>query len=161
MITLPTRGTDEGVEARVLLAECPGPSSASYSLADAMEAMQLMDAVLWNRMNNPGPFGAGHAKNLADIVRAKGQFRGFENYPNYNPGIRKNIQDAIDIANNPKDSRNSNFADFVNTAIQVAKSPSNDPSPGTLVAWRTFGSGSPGKGFLLYRTVLGNSFYYQ
>jgi hypothetical protein len=162
MITLPDKQSDEGVETRVLLAECPGPSSASYTLSLATETMTLMDAVLWNRFGNPGPFGARGAKTLADVVRARGQFRGFESYPNYNPGIRQNIQGALNIANNSKDPRSSDFVDFVNKAIEIAKSARfSDPSPGTLVAWRTASSGSPGKGFLFYKTVLGNSFYYQ
>ena len=45
--------------------------------------MKLMDAVLWNRRENPGPFLARGAKSLADIVKARGQFAGFESYPEY------------------------------------------------------------------------------
>lgn len=65
MIQLPDRNSDAGVEARVLLAECPGPANPSYTIELASEAMQLMDAVLWNRMKNPGPFLARGAKSLA------------------------------------------------------------------------------------------------
>ena len=162
MITLPDRSGNEGVEARVLIAECPGPAYAIYSLALAGEVMQLMDAVLWNRFSNPGPFLAPGAKTLSDIVRAKDQFQGFEKYPNYDPGIKQNIQNANNIANNSKDPRSGKYADFVNKAIEVAKSTNySDPSPGKLVAWRTANSGSPGKGFLLFKTLLGNDFYYQ
>lgn len=162
MITLPDRNSNEGVEARILLAECPGPAVASYTLELASEAMQLMDAVLRNRLANPGPFRAKSAKSLADIVRAKGQFKGFEKYPDYSGGIKQNIQDAINIANNPKDPRSQSYAAFVNKAIEIAKLTTyKDPSPGKLVAWRTANSGSPGKGFFLYKTLLGNDYYYQ
>lgn len=162
MIQLPDRNSDEGVEARVLIAECPGPASPSYTADLAAEAMQLMDAVLWNRMDNPGPFNAKGAKSLADVVRAHGQFKGFEKYPDYNGGIRQNIQDALNIANNAKDGRSATYAAFVNKAIEIAKSTNyKDPSPGKLVSWRTANSTSPGKGFLQYKTVLGNDFYYQ
>jgi hypothetical protein len=162
MIALPDRMGNEGVEARILIAECPGPADASYSFTSATEAMQLMDVVLWNRLKNPGPFLARGAKGLIDIVKAKGQFRGFEKYPNYNAGIKQNIQDAIDIANNAKDPRNGKYAEFLSKAIEIAKSSyHSDPSPGKLVAWRTSKTGSPGKDFIKYKTVLGNDFYYQ
>lgn len=77
MIQLPDRNSNEGVESRVLLAECPGPANPNYTIELASEAIQIMDAVLWNRMKNPGPFLAARAKPLADIVRARGQFKGF------------------------------------------------------------------------------------
>ncbi|MEY4562742.1 MAG: hypothetical protein RLZZ618_2019 [Pseudomonadota bacterium] len=161
MITLPEKKSDDGVEARVLLAECRGPAASSYTIELAAEAMQLMDAVLWNRMANPGPYMAKGAKTLADIVRAPKQFEGFGKYPDYDPKIRQRIQDAIDIANNPKDSRQAAYAEFVNKAIEIAKSAYfTDPSPGTLASWRTANSGSPGKNFTLYKTLLGNDYYY-
>lgn len=117
MITLPERNSDIGAEARLLLAECPGPALASYTLVKATEAMQLMDAVLRNRLANPGPSGAKGAKTLRDIIKAKGQFAGFEGYPAYNNGIRQNIQKALDIVNNPKDRRHEAYAGFINAAI--------------------------------------------
>jgi hypothetical protein len=77
--------------------------------------------------------GAG----LADIVRARGQFAGFESYPNYSVTIRNRIQTCLDIANNAKDSRSGAYADFINAAIDCATdSDIDDPSPGFLVAWR-------------------------
>ena len=162
MITMPDRMSNEGVEARILIAECPGPSNASYNVALASEAMQLMDAVLWNRLENPARFLAKGAKSLVDIVKARGQFKGFEKYPDYNARIKQNIQDAINTANNSKDPRSTKYADFLNKAIEIAKSAMySDPSPGKLAAWRTANSGSPGKAFFLYKTLLGNDFYYQ
>jgi hypothetical protein len=124
--------------------------------------MKLMDAVLWNRMANPGPFGAKGAKSLADIVRAKNQFAGFRNYPNYDSAIRTRIEAILKIANSTKDSRSATFTEFVNTVIEVANyAEFSDPSPGKLVAWRTANSGSPGRGFTLFKTLGGNDFYYQ
>jgi hypothetical protein len=162
-ITLPDRKSDEGVEARVLLAECRSPARKdTFSMQLAGEAMQLMDAVLWNRMEDPKPFGAKGAKSLADIVRAKGQFAGFEKYPDYDISIRVRIQEAIDIANNPKDARHALYAEFVNKAIETAKSTDfSDPSPGQLVAWRTSKHGSPGGNLLFFKSVLGNDFFYR
>ncbi len=162
MISLPERNSDAGVESRVLLAECKSPAySDTYTLELASECMQLMDAVLRNRLANPSPYGAKGAISLADVVKAKGQFAGFGKYPNYDENIKKRIQRALDIANDSKDSRSSTYSAYVNKAIEIAKSVKySDPSPGKLVAWRTANSGSPGKNFTLYKTVLGVDFYY-
>jgi hypothetical protein len=161
-ISLQDHWSNEGVEVRILLAECAGPAHASYTLEAASMAMQLMDTVLHNRRNDPDAFMASGAKNLVDIVRAKGQFQGFEAYPHYSSNIKKHIEDLLHIANNPSDRRNGDYAAFVNKAVEIAKSDDYaDPSPGKLVAWRAAGSGSPGHGFIFYKTVLGNDFYYQ
>ncbi len=161
MITLPARGTDEGAETRVLLAECRGPAVQGYNIADATTCFQLMDLVLWNRVANPKPFLA-KAATLVAVIKAHGQFQGFESYPNYSSGIAQNIQDQLDIANNPKDKRSTVYATHISTAIRIAGADTiADPSPGALTAWRTGGSGSPGSGFTLYKTALGNSFYYM
>jgi len=160
MITLPEKDTDHGAESRLLLAECRGPSLAGYNLADARTCMQLMHLVLWNRVKDPGPFLA-KAKTLVAVITAKGQFRGFEPYPDFDPLIANNIQQMIEIANNQKDKRSGHFADFLNTALSVAAGPiMTDPSKGALTAWRTAGSGSPGSHFKLHQTVLGTDFYF-
>ena len=160
MITLPDKNTEQGMEARVLLAECRSPSFAGYSLALATTCMQFMDLVLWNRVADPGPFLAAHA-TLRSVVTARGQFRGFENYPNYNPGIRQNIQDMINIAN-AKDKRQADFAAHIQAALDVARLPTiPDPSPGKLVGWRTANASSPGPGFTFFRTVLNTDFFFH
>jgi hypothetical protein len=161
MIILPEKGTDEGAEIRVLLAECRGPSFIGYNLAIATQCMQLMDLVLWNRVDNPGPFLAKEATLLA-VIKARGQFKGFEHYPDYSHLIVHNIQQLINIANNPKDKRHTDFAAFINTAADVASQLDRVPDPskqGTLAAWRTAGSGSPGSGFTYVTTVWGTDFY--
>lgn len=162
MIELPPKDDTVGVEVRVLLAECRGPSSKSYILSDAKTAMQLMDRVLWNRLRDPARFGARGAKSLADIIKAPGQFAGFQNYPKYDMAIVNRIQAMVNIANSgAKDKRSPNFANFINAAIEVAKNQSiQEPSPGTLASWRTAGSGSPGSNFKLHTTLAGNDFYY-
>ena len=103
VITLPDRQGDEGVESRVLLAECRSLASTTYTIKLARECMQLMDAVLWNRMADLGPFLAKGAKTLSDVVKAKGQFADIAKYPDYDVNIRARIQQAVDIANDPKD----------------------------------------------------------
>jgi hypothetical protein len=161
MITLPDMNSDEGVEARVLLAECRGPAYSDYKFEAAAECMRLMDTVLWNRMETPRPFLAPNAHSLADIVMARGQFAGLGNYPALPPDIRHRIDDILEIANKSTDPRNTAYVEFVQKAIEIAKSPVyDDQSPGRLVAWRTAGHGSPGRGFLLFKTILGNDFFY-
>ncbi|CAE6700031.1 hypothetical protein R70006_00680 [Paraburkholderia domus] len=162
MILLPPKNDNEGAEVRLLLAECRGPSFSTFTLSDATTCMQLMDLVLFNRLDNPGRFGAKGATTVGDIIRAPGQFAGFQNYPKYDSHVQHRIQVALDIANSAKDKRSPDFAAFINAAIAIATSTSTitEPSPGTLVSWRTAGSGSPGSGFALFKTVLGNDFYF-
>ena len=80
---------------------------------------------------------------------------------NVSHAIVNMLQNIINIANNAKDKRHEDFTDFINAAVDVTSDESiQDPSPGILVAWRTAGSGSPGPGFTLHTTILGNDFYY-
>jgi hypothetical protein len=161
MIQLPPRETDQGLEARVLLAECRGPGMPGFDQGMATSCMQLMDLVLWNRVDDPKPFLAKEATLLA-VVKARGQFAGFENYPHYSGGIASNIQSIIDIANSPKDPRHSKYSAYVRSALTIVGTEKiDDPSPGNLVAWRTGGTHSPGPDFTLYKTVGGIDFYYQ
>jgi hypothetical protein len=146
---------------RLLLAECRGPSSSSYNLDDATTSMQLMDRVLYNRLNDPSKFAAKGATTVGDIIRAPRQFAGFENYPSYDQSIVNRIQAMLNIANSAKDKRAADFVEFINSAIKVASDPSiQDPSPGTLASWRTAGASSPGSSFKKHATILGNDFYY-
>jgi hypothetical protein len=159
---LAPRPTEVGAETRLLMAECKGPSFPGYTLSSATECMQLMDLVLWNRLNNnPAQFMAKGATTIIDIIKAPGQFAGFANYPNYSGGIAANLQRILDIANNDSDRRQGDFRDFVNAAIGVAGDPTiPDTSPGTVAAWRTQGASSPGSRFTKFRTVGGNDFYF-
>lgn len=162
MITLPDQMSVAGIKARLFLCECPAPGDQVYTPDDAAEAISLMDEVIRNRVLNPRPFLASGPSVLA-VVKARGQFAGFENYPNIAPVLLKHIQDILDIANNAHDRRSATYQDFVTKVLTVANAATGaaDPSPGKLVAWRTHGRGSPGAGFVLYKTVLKNDFYYK
>jgi hypothetical protein len=144
------------------MAECRGPSFKTYVAADALKCMQLMDLVLWNRLaNNPKQFAAAGAKTIVDIIKAPGQFAGFETCPNYSAGIASTLQQILDIANNPKDKRGALFTEFVQNAIDVANNATiSDPSPGFMAGWRTAGASSPGSAFTKHTTVGGNDFYF-
>ena len=159
-IALPPRNDSNGLEARLLLAECRSPSFATYGSASAQNCMQLMDLVLWNRVGHPRLFGASSA-TLRAVVTARGQFAGFGGYPSYDESIAHRIQEMVNIANSARDGRSSAFRDHVQMAMDIADAPTiQDPSPGLLCAWRTTGSGSPGSSFTAHATVLGNDFYF-
>jgi hypothetical protein len=100
------------------MAECRGPSVKDYTLDSATQCMQLMKLVLSNRLkNHPQQFGARGATALIDIIKAPKQFQGFENYPNYSAEIVARLQSMLDIANNEKNQRHGDFADFINAAV--------------------------------------------
>jgi hypothetical protein len=82
---LPPKPSNEGIEARMLLAECRTPLYPDYSLTEATRCMQWMDLVLWNRVNDPKRFRRFGAKEatLLSVITADDQFRGFKHYPNY------------------------------------------------------------------------------
>jgi hypothetical protein len=161
-VALPVRdNSDFSVEVRVLLAECATPLRSDYTLVNAVSCMQLMDLVLWNRLTAPAKFSAKGAKSLVDIVKAKGQFHGFEDYPNYSGAIIDRIQTIVNIANTERDTRRPACVAHVNAAIDIAKGERiADPSPGMLAAWRTVAHRSPGGNFKKHATVLGNTFFY-
>lgn len=160
MVALPNRNDEDGIETRVLLAECRGPSDSGFNLGDATRCMQLMDLVLWNRVARFKQFLA-NSKTLLSVVKAPGQFAGFENYPDYDNSIRSRLQSMVNVANNPRDKRKDSFADFINKAIEVARAATmKEPSGGILVAWRTAGSRSPGSNFKEFDTVLGTTFFF-
>lgn len=162
-IQLPAATTEKGLLVRLFLAESRSPSQSSYTASVAKTGMQWMRLVLENRLkNNPKQFAAPGAKKILDIVKAKGQFHGFENYPTLNAAQQSRINDIVTIANNDNDTRQEKFAIFLANALEVAKSKTTikDPCPTGLYGWRTAGRGSPGGRFVKYSTTMsGNQFY--
>lgn len=158
---LPPGGTDAGMLTRLFLAEVRTPGGAGYSLATAEEAMGLMRVVLENRRAHPSArWGSAGATSLRDVVRARGQFAGFEGYPTLSPGMEAMIANIVSIANNASDNRQPVMRAHVELAARMAEGMApRDPSGTGLYWWRTEGSGAPGQGVTAYKTVLGNSFY--
>jgi len=160
-IALPPKPDTTGIETRVLLAESRTPASPSYVAADAEECMKLMDLVLWNRVDNPKPFLAKNPTLLA-VVKAPGQFAGFESYPHYDGHIINRIQQMISIANSGKDSRSTAFRDHIELAIRISTTATiNDPSAGKVCFWRTAGASAPGGSAKFFKTVMNNDFYFM
>jgi hypothetical protein len=162
-ITLPAINTDEGALARLLLAETRGPAYANTWKADkSKQAMEWMRIVIANRQATPGPFLA-KSGSVLDVIKAKGQFHGFESYPPPMATVALNIQSQVDSANNDSLPNQDNYLIHVQNAISVAQAKTlpGDPSGAgyRLVGWRTQGSGSPGGSMIFFQDLGGNSFY--
>ena len=161
-LALPSASGNEGLLVRLFLAESRSPDEAGYNAGNSKKGMEWMELVLHNRLkNNPSQFNAPGAKSITDIVKAKGQFKGFESYPTIDAKVLSRINKIIALANSNNDSRTPKYKLFVENAIEVAKPKLvNDPSPKGLYGWRTVGSGSPGSRFVAYSSALsGNQFY--
>lgn len=160
---LPPKNDGDGAKIRVLIGENWGPDykTKGYTPDEAAESMRLMDKVLRNRLHNPAKFMAKGGKTVGDLLRAPKQFEGYEKYPDYSDDTKKRIQKNLNNANDAKHPQNADFALFISIAFDVVNGPPiSDPSPGTLAGWREVGHGSPFKNCKLYKTIMGNSFYY-
>jgi hypothetical protein len=164
-LALPAEATEEGMLARLLLAEALNPGQQGYDASKSKTAMQWMRIVLANRLNssNPEKFYAKGAKTLADIVKARPeQFKGFQDYPKIGADQSKVIGEVLNIANADSDRRQEKYAQFVQNALEAASSKAliSDPCPTGLYGWRTAGSDPPGGDFVKYGDPQsGNQFY--
>ena len=161
-LALPMLATEAGMLARLLLAEAISPSYQAWSAVDVKIGMEWMRLVISNRLKWPTQFGAKKgSKKLEEIVRAQGQFKGFENYPPPSKEIEANIARIVATANDLSAPLKDNFYLHVKNAITVASADGSitDPTTNSLIGWRTAGSGSPGPNFELYMTKLGIDFY--
>jgi len=164
-LALPAEATEEGMLARLLLAESTNPGQPGYYAWKAKTAMQWMRVVLANRLNysNPEEFYAKGAKTLADIVKAKPeQFKGFQDYPKIGADQSKVIDDIVNIANSDSDTRQEKCAQFLQGALEVASSKTliPDPCPTGLYGWKTAGHKPPRGDLVKYGDPQsGNQFY--
>lgn len=160
-LELPDPDTDYGMMVRLFMVESRKPSESGYNKADSELGMKWMRLVLQNRLKSSEKYAAPGARNLCDIVRASGQFGGFENYPALASKQKSAIDAVLKIANDDSDPRQQDLLDFIQNAMNAASgSPITDPSAKGLVAWRTAGSGSPGPRFAAHgKPLAGNQFY--
>ena len=166
-IALPPTNTEPGMLVRLLLAESPSPQRmGDTSAADVKKGMQWMRRVIVNRLNSDKPeeFMARGAQSVSDIItaddRGSVQFHGFNRYPNLETEIMKNISESLAIANNGTHPKRAAYAQFLQSAIDVANEAlTPDPTPTGLFAWRTKKSASPGAEFKLFGMAAGNDFY--
>jgi hypothetical protein len=166
-LTLPIQMSKQGVLARLLLVENINPSEPEYNSTDTKQAMQWMRLVVENRMSHKKPelfnakIGQNKTWDIYDIVKARGQFHGFEHYPNLSLQITKNIGSILSIANDYNDSRREQYADYVETAVDVASAfkTIKDPCVTGLYGWRTNPSKHPGGQYVKYKVFAGQIFY--
>ncbi|WP_143275352.1 hypothetical protein [Bradyrhizobium canariense] len=175
-IQLPDISTDEGVLSRLIIAECQNPGYASYNQADGQFSFRLMQATVFNRLNNnPGQFGARGATTYADIITAPAQFAGFSKSGGtvkLSAAVSSRIDDVMSKANS---GAAGPYSQFVQDILAQVNGAINDPLAavtsidGTAVetgvyGWRTSGSGSPGARYIAVPQqfgglILGNQFY--
>jgi len=160
-VTLPDSKTNEGLLARLFIAEVPSPEESGYTLEDAKTSMIWMRVVVENRLKTPSStWGSAGATTMQDVIRAQNQFEGFSGYPTLINRIQSMIDDTVSIANNGDDTRRSKYKAFVDAALEIANQKAvTDPSTKGLFWWRTAGSGSPTSDAVLYMTKLKNTFY--
>ncbi len=157
---LPDAKTDAGLFARLLIAETPSPDMNGYSDADAEIAMKMMHAVIRNRFAKPSHlYASKDARSINDVVKAKGQFKGFESYPDVEDKIAARIVSTLAVANDGGDGRRTKYKAFIQIALRVAALDKADAGYATLYYWRTEGSGSPTSNATAFKTVMGNTFY--
>ncbi len=166
-IKLPTSGGALALT-QLLLAESPSPYAVGYNATTAKTGMHWMRRVIQNRLDMKSlSVGSAGAKSIIDVMKAEGQFKGFEDYPTIAKAQRDTIEDILAIANDGTHPKQKLFYDHVNAAIAVPTEslivdPAATKDPGTtklLVSWRTAGASSPGSGFKLFRTFAGQDFY--
>ena len=162
VLTLPDASTEAGLLARLLLAEAPNPALVSREAAPQIaESMELMRVVVENRRARPSArWGSQGARSLSDVIRARGQFHGFGNYPTIAGDVASNINNILKVANDAADQRQPALRAHVEKVLEIARGPRPaDPTGGKLFWWRTANSGAPSSEVQIHRTLAGNSFY--
>ncbi len=170
IISLPEPSTVPGMLTRLFLAESINPGHVNYKEDESKKSMLWMRLVIRNRLNHKTPniFGArkkpGKEKyDIYDIVQAKGQFHGFEKYPNIDADIKNNLIGFLSIANNYNHPAREKYAYYIENAKAVAADNAligvTDPSKKGLFGWRTKGSSAPGGSFTKYQDLAGQTFY--
>jgi hypothetical protein len=162
-ISLPPQGSESGALARLLLAEAASPLEGSFVEVDVLKSMKWMHLVIYNRLkNDPGQFYADGAKNTLDIIRARGQFKGFEQYPTLSAPVQARIDDILRAANDDNHSKQDVLTRFARSAIEISSSASTIPDPSAprvLTHWRKAGHGEPRGRARLFMTLAGNTFF--
>lgn len=159
-LVLPPENTDEGLLARLLLAECIQPSSIYYpGDEESLRTMQYMRLTIENRVAFPNYriFGNPNARTVLGIVTADGQFKGFEHYPKLSELQSTNINDAVRLSNDGSGAKFTIYRKHVQQALDVA----NGQAPkiaGKIYGWRTSDSTPAGGAFVPAMKLGGQQF---
>ena len=176
-VTLPNQDTNDGLLARLFIAESRTPAYAGYDAENVKKGMRAMKATVDNRLrHHPALFGAPNATTYLDIVSAAGQFNGFSKTAAGRLQISSDVQQRFNAvllkANTGKPGR---YAQFVNNAIAAARDPIDDPFKdvkkignvdvtGGTYGWRREGSSTAGGKLIAIPAsqggiISGNQFY--
>ncbi|MDO6541256.1 hypothetical protein [Photobacterium sanguinicancri] len=167
IIQLPEKNTEQGLLARLFIAESVNPSSPRYKEVDASTSMLWMRQVIENRKadNKPSRFAISTNTNVTykDVITARNQFHGFEGYPSLIESISNNLSLIMTIANNYNHPERETYSNFVTAALNAAKANAlakfTDPTSNGLYGWRTKGSSEPGGDFVKHGNLAGQTFY--
>ncbi|MDX7999374.1 hypothetical protein FE394_09195 [Xenorhabdus sp. Reich] len=146
----------------VLLAETTLPTSKviKYNEADAKKTMQYMHDVLLNRVQSPKAHELDvprQGNKLIGLISGPRTIEGFSQYPKIKTSIKDRIDYIISASNDGTNPEFLTYRRLVNNAIDIAKS--NKISNPEVIAWRTDGSGHPGKNFIEIFSLQGQRFY--
>lgn len=160
-LVLPDAGTEPGMLIRVFLAENRSPDDHGYNEEDTLRSMRWMRHVLQNRLRDkPERFYARGATKLVDIVRARKQFEGFENYPTIAPAKQERIDRILRFANDDNHLLQKAYERILsNASTAAAERQPPDPCPGGLYGWVTAATEDPGGMYVRYQALAGNQFY--
>lgn len=161
-LDLSARGTTAGMLERLFMAEARTPlQESSYDETDSLQCMRATGACIINRKNDAKK---RWPKTIDDVVKQKGQFKGFDTYPEYGEDQRQHNIEVLKWANQ-KSKFQAACRTFVKNAKKVAADTEaekvTDPfkKDGGTFGMRTAGSSSPGGGFKKVGSFGGNDFY--
>ncbi|WP_263138604.1 hypothetical protein [Pseudomonas sp. RIT-PI-AD] len=159
-LMLPPENTDEGLLARLLLAECIQPISINYpGEEENLQTMQYMRLTIENRVafQNYRIFGNPASRTVVGIVTAGGQFKGFGLYPKLDELQARNISDAVRYSNDGSNLKFSVYRKHVQQALDVAYGRAPKIA-GRVYGWRTAGSEPAGGSFVPAAKIGGQQF---
>ena len=162
MIALADPSTDAGAKQRLFLLEAVSPGRArEYVASESLPAMRLMRQAIENRLLSPAEYGARGARTRRDVIKARGQFGGFSNYPDLPSGLNEHLADFLRIANASNDRRQPVYERFVRDAITAATEAMSPPTAAytNVTGWRTADKGSPDPRFRPVVALSGNTFF--
>jgi len=158
---------DQKAIAIMLIVENKKPHDrGKYNPIETEESMRLMRQVLINRLKDPGRFRASGARSATDIIKAKGQFKGLEDYPKtistkLHENFKGIIKEALEKSNPSYFAASKNY---VMMAIKIAALDENSikASIPEVIGWRTTDKNEiypPGTGNKWIKDIAGNHFY--
>ncbi|AHG22792.1 hypothetical protein Z042_13290 [Chania multitudinisentens RB-25] len=148
---------------RVLLAETIQPTAPGFDMAQAVQAMQYMRQVLFNRLAFPHPHYLDVPRNNPTLLGLIGSGRaveGFKGYPQMTQDIIDRLGGFITSCNQGAGKHFLLYRQLFQHALAIATGQLNGPEHNPkLYGWRTLKGGSPGINFQVAMNLQGQTFY--